>query len=192
MLPTVRDGEGRVAAGRRAPANRVLPLWLTPGSHLAAVEERLAAVEERHDLERRRRQVFETALERLPLGIAILDSQGMHTRWANRAFREYLDEPWSEANLTGLKLQELMPHMAESGLEAIMHKVVTSGRPCSDLHYVVNGPRHKARFWRISLQPLPDCDSAFGDLLVQIEDVSDQLRPQRCSEAAPGQVNVRR
>ncbi len=192
MLTTVRDGEGRLAAGRRAPANRGLTLWLRPGSHLAAVEERLAAVEERHDTEQRRRQVFETALEQLPLGIAILDSQGMRTRWANRAFREYVDETWSEANLTGLKLQELMPHMVESGLEAVMHKVVTSGRPCSDLHYVVNGPRRQARFWRISLQPMPDCDGAFGDLLVQIEDVSDQLRPHRCSEPTPSQVSVRR
>lgn len=146
--------------------------------------------EELNAAERRQRRLFETALELVPQGVAILDGQQLRVQWNNQAFHEYLDESLYDVDVTGKLLQEIMPHVAGTGLDEVIRKVLASGRACSDLRYVVDGQRHDPRYWRISLQPLPGSDD-HGNLLLQIDDVTEQLRPNKWVAAHAGAVRVR-
>lgn len=132
-----------------------------------------------YEIELRQRQVLEAALHSVPLGIAILDSQGLMVKFANRAFAQYLEDPMPASEAVGQELRCLMPHAQQSGLAEIINKVLTTGRPCSDLRYVYNGRGQNTRYWRFSIQPLVGEDGGIGDLLLQVEDITQQIRPQK-------------
>ncbi len=129
---------------------------------------------EMYEAERRQRQLFESALAHIPMATAIVDAETLRIRWANRAFADFVDEPYRSGEMVGETLEQVMPHVAASGVVEIMHTVASTGRACSDLRYIYKGPRYGARYWRFSLQPLAS-DGTSGDLALHIEDVTDRV-----------------
>jgi PAS domain-containing protein len=168
--PHVILGLARVKAGDRPDrGNREEELELERVLRLSVGSRTLLAAEQEQ------RRLFETALAHIPLATAILDSKTLCVRWANHAFADFVEEPFRGLSIEGRCLEQVMPHVAASGLAEIMRKVASTGRPCADLRYVYRGSQYGARYWRFSLQPLP---GEGGELMLHIEDVTGMVRGQ--------------
>jgi len=98
-------------------------------------------------------ELFLAITENAPVGIFVLDSD-LRYRWTNRAYRDFLDEPYRSGDLTGLRIQDVVPAAKGAGLLLALEEASKSGRPRPREEYELSGGPSGSRWWRRNVVPL--------------------------------------
>ena len=162
---------------------------------LAFSDDRVARLEIMHDVterasaekERERlrveidthRRLFQTIVQNATVSIAVFDGAQFRLKWANPSLRDNLDERFQEADLTGLRLEEIIPGAAESGLTDLFRAVAASGQPHHDSEYEYSGFKRGTTYWQWSLLPLPAADQDRSDLLLLANEITAEARERK-------------
>lgn len=119
------------------------------------------------------RRLFEMVLDHAPAGIAIFDGASLRIKWANATFRQRLDDPWRSADVTGMRLHELLSGVEETGIAELFRQVAGSRKPHFDPEFEVLRPGRDPSYLRFSLLPLIAQSDDPPDLMVLLTDVTD-------------------
>ncbi len=124
------------------------------------------------------RQLFQAVVEHAPAGIAIYDGESFRIRWANPTYKERLDEPYRSLDITGRRLQDIIPGAEQSGVVEVFRQVASTGVPHFESERVMTGSRG-ATYWRWSLLPLAVAGREKPDLMILVVDMTDQVAARR-------------
>jgi PAS domain-containing protein len=114
--------------------------------------------------------------ENAPVGLYVLDV-GLRYKWANPAYRTYLDEPHRSGDLTGLHITDVVPGIGESGALADLEEASRSGVPLFPSDRELTGFSRGRTWWRRSIIPLKgDRGVPPYDVLVVVTDETERIR----------------
>lgn len=176
-----------------------LPLAST-GGHVARLEilhdvtQRLAAEKERGHLRAEidtHRRLFQTIVQNATVSIAVYDGVQLRLKWANPSYRDILDERFRNMDITGLRLEEVIPRAAERGLTDLFRAVATSGQPHHDPEYEFAGFNRGVTYWQWSLLPLPAAEQESPDLLLLATEITAMVRERKRVEELRAEAEQR-
>lgn len=133
-----------------------------------------------YDAERAQRLLLESALESLPLGVAILDGRTLAVRWTNQACRRQLSRISRVEGIEGRRLSDIVPGADENGLAEIVRRVAATGRPCADLAFAFpkqpadEGKDAGTVLARFALRKVGAFDGEAGEVMLQITEMTAQ------------------
>ena len=120
--------------------------------------------------------------EKAPVGLFVLDPQ-LRFRWANGAYRTFLEEPYRSRDITGLYIGDVVPGAEETGPVAILRSVSQSGEPVYLPEYEFVGFARGITYWRWEVMPLEQQGPPPFDVLVVISEITAETLQRRQVEA---------
>src|SRR5215467_4412460 len=136
--------------------------------------------------------LLENILERMPVGVVILDCSSLHIQYINAYLQSLLPSPWHIQNPIGRSLQDLMSDEEYKILEPIIQEVCLTGREVtfSDIPYEGFLETRGRTYWHISIDLTQsslsrivsekhahtDLQDTGHSLLITINDVTNQVR----------------
>ncbi len=119
-----------------------------------------------------------------PVGLYVLDP-GLRYRWANAAYREFLEEPYRSEPLEGVFIGDAVPGSEEMGSIEILRTVCLTGEPAFFPEYEYVGFARGTTFWRWEILPLKqERPQPPWDVLVVISEVTEHVEQRRTLESA--------
>jgi PAS domain S-box-containing protein len=119
-----------------------------------------------------------------PVGICVVGAD-LRYRWANRAYQEFLDEPYRSSDLTGLQLSEAIPGLERAGTLDVFLDVSRTGRPELRTEYEYQGNGRCSTWWRRSVIPLAvDTEAPPYDLLLVLSEETERKQAEAALEEA--------
>ena len=110
-----------------------------------------------------------------PVGLYVLDPQ-LRFRWANPAYRQFLEEPYRSQSLEGVFIGDAVPGSEEMGSLDILLTVSRSGERAFFPEYEFVGFARGITFWRWDALPLEhDRSEPPYDVLVVISEITEQV-----------------
>ena len=158
------------------------------GGHIARLEilhdvtKRLAAVKERELLRAEidtHRRLFQTIVQNATVGMAVYEGAQLRLKWANPSYRDILDDRFRNMDITGLRLEEIIPRAAERGLTDLFRSVARSGQPHHDPEYEYAGFKRGTTYWQWSLLPMPAAGQEEPDLLLLATEITPAVRARK-------------
>jgi PAS domain S-box-containing protein len=136
--------------------------------------------------------LLEHILERMPVGVAILDCTDLRILYVNSYLLSLLDPVWRSQSIMGRTLDEVVPHEVRKAAEPLLRQVCSTGRGLifSDLPYEGFLETRGRTYWQVSIELSSNLIShvpyegqahaimqnAERVLLITIEDVTNQVR----------------
>jgi len=137
------------------------------------------------------RQLFQLVVENAPDGIAVIDGATLRVKWANRPFQDRLEEPYHSMDLTGLRVDDYLPHAEEAGILDLFRGVVETGEPHIDAEYAFAGFAEGVTYYRLCLLPLPAEPGEPPDVLEILTDVTDAVETRKKVEDLAAELEAR-
>ncbi|HMA34701.1 MAG TPA: ATP-binding protein, partial [Chloroflexia bacterium] len=135
----------------------------------------------------RPRPGLERLFQQLPAGIVALSPPDFRVREVNRAYLQFLDEPFRSGSrdLHGLPLAAFLPQAAESGVLALVERAAASGAPVQVAEFAYPGFSRGVTYWDWSLVPLQETPGGPVTEVVwlAVERTSQVLAQQRLAAA---------
>lgn len=126
-------------------------------------------------------------LERMTVGVAILDCSTLHVLYANSYMTSFSPEPWRTQGLVGRRADELLPADISRVAWPLFRQVCSNGDKISlsELPYEGFLEARGRTYWRISLELVPPLNdqSEKRALLVTLEDLTSSVRSRLQLEA---------
>jgi PAS domain S-box-containing protein len=126
-------------------------------------------------------------LERMTVGVAILDCATLRVLYANSYLTSFCPEPWKTLGLVGRLAGEILPADIYRLAEPLFQQVCADGRKVSLAEIPYEGflETRGRTYWRISLEltPAPQEIEEKRGLLVMLEDVTSSVRARLQLEA---------
>jgi PAS domain S-box-containing protein len=129
------------------------------------------------EAERRR---FEAVFREAPAGIVIFDGRDLRAKWSNRTFLSFLDAPFAQLGIAGLRIDEFVPHARETGLVDVVRRVGATGVPADTPEYRHEGFARGAAWWRWSVRAIPG--EVGSDVLLLVTEVTEQVEARKVAE----------
>jgi PAS domain-containing protein len=85
-----------------------------------------------------------------PVGFALFDTD-LRVEWYNETLRSYLEEPYRDMDLRGLRFEEFVPGMAGSPVLDIFASVIATGEPYTHPEYEYEGFARGTTWWEWTL-----------------------------------------
>ena len=136
--------------------------------------------------------LLEHILERMPVGVAILDCTDLRVLYINSYLQSLLDQPWRARSPIGHTLNQVAPYEIQKVAEPLIRQVCSSGQKVtfSDLPYEGFLETRGRTFWHLSIELTPnpvanipyegqvhtDTLTPEHTLLITIEDVTNLVR----------------
>lgn len=136
--------------------------------------------------------LIEHILERMPVGVAILDCTDLRFLYVNAYLLSLLDSPWRAHSVIGHTLGDVVPDEVLRAAEPLLRQVCATGQPLtfSDIPYEGFLETRGRTYWHVSIEPstnlLPrvpseeqaptEMQSAERTLVFTIEDVTKLVR----------------
>ena len=136
--------------------------------------------------------LLEHILERMPVGVVILDCTNLHILYINTNLQSLLPSPWHTQSLIGHSLQEIVPDEEYKIVEPIIQEVCLTGQGVtfSDIPYEGFLETRGRTYWHISIelpqstlsnivpeeQGASNLQTTEHRLLITIKDVTNQVR----------------
>jgi len=137
------------------------------------------------------RQLFKLVVENAPDGIAVIDGATLRVKWANAPFQARLEEPYHSMDLTGLRIDEYLPHAEEAGIVDLFQEVVETGEPHIDPEYAFTGFLQGVTYYRLCLLPLPAGRGEPPDILEILTDITDEVEARKRMEELTAELEAR-
>ncbi|HTK08137.1 MAG TPA: PAS domain-containing protein [Ktedonobacteraceae bacterium] len=132
---------------------------------------------------------IEYILGNVSIGVAILDAQSLHIRYANSYLCSLLGETLTSQEVSGRSVEELLPASVSKTALPLLHYVALTGKGInySEVPYEGFLEARGKTYWHVSIEatridgdslasPLAARGGERGDLLVFVEDVTDAVR----------------
>ncbi len=151
---------------------------------LGVVADRTLRKREREDRERllkeaeSQRRLLQSVMEHAPAAIAIVDGRGLRMRWANPAFQKLVEVQAWGGDITGLRLEAMLPGVDESGLGKAVRAAARSGEAKVFAEYEVGALGPATTYWRTAVVPLGD-HSGTAEAMLLMTEVTEQVTSQR-------------
>lgn len=136
--------------------------------------------------------LLEHILERMPVGVAILDCTDLRILYANSYLLSLLDPVWHSQSIIGHTLDEVVPHEVRIAAGPLLQQVCSTGQhvTLSDLPYEGFLETRGRTYWQVSIELSSNrisdvpyegqahavMHNADRVLLITIEDVTNQVR----------------
>src|SRR6266699_2180796 len=136
--------------------------------------------------------LLEHILERIPVGVVILDCTSLRILYSNTYLQSLLPSPWHTQSLIGHSLREIVPHEEYKIVEPLIQEVCLTGRGVtfSDIPYEGFLETRGRTYWHVSIEfPINSISSTSYEgettedvqkpehrVLVTIKDVTNQVR----------------
>src|SRR5271157_6462370 len=97
--------------------------------------------------------LLEHILERMPVGVAILDCTDLRVLYINSYLLSLLDQPWRTQSPIGHTLGEVAPHEVQKAAEPLIRQVCSTGQNVtfSDLPYEGFLETRGRTYWHVSI-----------------------------------------
>jgi PAS domain S-box-containing protein len=126
-------------------------------------------------------------LERMTVGVAILDCTTLHVLYANDYLISFCPEPWQTVDLKGRGIDEILPSDVYQLAAPLFQQVCARGKKeiLAEVPYEGFLETRGRTYWRISLEPVPTpSGKAEGQtLLVMLEDITSSVHSRLQLEA---------
>ncbi len=123
-------------------------------------------------------QVILGITENAPVGIYVLDPD-LRFRWANPAFRSFLDERHRNSDVAGLKYTDVVPGAHQCGLAEHLQAASEDGTSATLEECELTGFERGATYWRWEVRPLTDRQAAPPyDVLGVMSDITRRRRSE--------------
>jgi PAS domain S-box-containing protein len=122
---------------------------------------------------------LEYILERMSVGVVILDSADFRVRYANPYLCSLLEEQWHAQDLRGRVATELLPAKLHPIVLPLLREVVQSGKCLryDEAPYEGFLTTRGRTYWRVSIEHTPaSSGSSKRELFITIEDVTETVR----------------
>ena len=131
-------------------------------------------------------------VENAPDGIAVIDGATLRVKWANRPFQNRLEEPYhSMDDLTGLCVDDYLPHAEETGILDLFRNVVATGEAHVEAEYAFNGFAEGITYYRLCLLPLPADEGEPPDVLEILTDITEAVETRKKMEDLTAELEAR-
>jgi PAS domain S-box-containing protein len=136
--------------------------------------------------------LLEHILERMPVGVAILDCSNYHVLYINTYLHSLLPSPWHSQSPTGYRLSEVVPFEAYNIIEPPIQHVCSTGQAMTftDIPYEGFLETRGRTYWHVSIELLKnsissssyvgqaskDLENLENRLFITIKDVTNQVR----------------
>ncbi|MCL4369630.1 MAG: ATP-binding protein [Chloroflexi bacterium] len=137
------------------------------------------------------RRLLRAVVDNAPAAIAVLDGQGLRVKLANEAFRQFLDEPHRQVDITGLPIHEIIPEAATCGVLKVFGRVATAGRPLVDAAHEHVGFARGVTYWNWTVLPIPTGESGDLDFMMLVTEVTDHVLARKSTEEVAAQASQR-
>lgn len=127
-------------------------------------------------------------VERSPLAIAVVDGVHYAVRYANPAFRRLAG---GEHLVLRRPAADAVQQSVSEHVSALLHRVHESGRPESDVEIEragADGSDAEPISWSVTIWAVPDRRRSFRDLVLQIRDITAEVRERRYQAAMAAQL----
>ena len=134
----------------------------------------------------------EHILDRMPVGVALLDCTNLRVLYINSYLQSLLDQPWHTQSPIGYTLDEVAPHEVQKAAVPLIRQVCSTGQNVtfSDIPYEGFLETRGCTYWRVSIelstnsmsnipyegQVHTDTHNPEHTLLITIEDVTNLVR----------------
>ncbi|MBW4683083.1 MAG: PAS domain-containing protein [Microcoleus vaginatus WJT46-NPBG5] len=157
------------------------------------ITQRQQMAEEREQLLQEideQRRLFQMVVDHAPAGIAVFDGRDLRIKWANQAYGQFLEEPFRNTDITGLRLQDYLPAAEENGLADIFRHTAATGEAHIDPEYQMEGFARGVTYWRWSLLPLFSLGQVNPDLMVLAIEITEQVLARKQLEELATQTEA--
>jgi PAS domain S-box-containing protein len=136
--------------------------------------------------------LLEHILERMPVGVAILDCTDLRVLYINSYLQSLFDQPWRTLSPIGHTLDQILPYEVQKVAEPLIRQVCSTGQnvTLSDLPYDGFLETRGRTYWHVSIELSPntmsnlpykghvrtDSQKPTHTLLIMIEDVTNLVR----------------
>ncbi len=120
------------------------------------------------------RRLFQSVMEHAPAAITILDGRSLRIRWANPEFLRIVEAQAWGGDVNGVRLEELLPGVAESGLAALAREAAARSEPRVHAEYELR----ETTYWRAALVPLGDASGA-PEVMLLMTDITQQVNARK-------------
>ena len=136
--------------------------------------------------------LLELILERMPVGVVIIDCTSLRVLYINTYLQSLLPPPWHTQSPIGHRLNELVPYDVYKIAEPLMQQVCSTGRSAtfSDIPYEGFLETRGRTYWLVSIESLinstsytsheeqasEDVQKTEHSILVTIKDITNQVR----------------
>ncbi len=136
--------------------------------------------------------LLELILERMPIGVVIIDCTSLRILYLNTYLQSLLPPPWHTQNAIGHRLNEVVPYDVYKIAEPLLQQVCLTGRSVtfSDIPYEGFLETRGRTYWHVSVESLinsisstshegqasEDVQKPEQNVLVTIKDVTNQVR----------------
>lgn len=128
--------------------------------------------------------IWQTVLEALPLGIAVIDGNSGQTLWTNAALRTLVEAASGIDDVVRLCPYEYLPNFEQETWEALRLRTLASSscrdtqRESGRLRFVHHATRNIA-YWDWSLESLPEADEAYNQLFLTVQNTTEIVMNER-------------
>jgi PAS domain S-box-containing protein len=123
-------------------------------------------------------ELISAITENAPFGIYVLGPD-LHYRWANRAYKNFLDEPHRSRDIIGRSIEEVVPGALEAGIIADLEEVSRRGNFISRKEFQLTGYARGLTWWQRSAMPLLEgVDHPPYDVLVVVTEETERKRAE--------------
>ncbi|MBD2043345.1 PAS domain S-box protein [Microcoleus sp. FACHB-672] len=157
------------------------------------INERRQVAEEREQLLQEideQRRLFQMVVDNVPAGIAVLDGRDLRIKWANQTYGQFLEEPFCNTDITGVRLQDYLPAAEENGLADIFRRTAATREAHIDPEYEMEGFARGITYWRWSLLPLLSLGQETPDLMVLAIEITEQVSARKQLEELATQTEA--
>ena len=130
-------------------------------------------------MEQGQTEQIETLLGCLSVGIAVLDSTNdLRIRYLNAYLRAQIEKHWHVQDVTGQKVDELLPEEVRKSVLARLHTVIVTGEGIdfAELPYEGFLQTRGKTYWHITLTRVSETSGYHDALVVMVEDVTETVR----------------
>ncbi|MCE5200076.1 MAG: SpoIIE family protein phosphatase [Armatimonadota bacterium] len=125
---------------------------------------------------REQRASLQSLFDNLPAGVILLDTADFRVRGGNREYISYLTNV--PATVIGLRIEELLPQAAESGLMELLRQACEGNEPVKVNGFRYDGFELGTTYWDINIirVPIPNRNDSSDALALLLLDVTEEVK----------------
>ena len=128
--------------------------------------------------------------ERMPVGVAIFDTDNFLLLRANNMYFSSLDTAWQNGQALDRPISDWLPDVEANGILAIFRNVAATGNPYRADEYAFPSFERGMTYWNWTLDPLYDADGRIIQLLVTTCEITASVLARQRAEQMKSSLEI--
>lgn len=130
------------------------------------------------------RDLVDTILAHMPIGVALYDAQSLRLLDANDLFHSFLNPQWRNGRATGHSIADWFPELERNAAIEVLSSVARTGTPYHTDAFVVATLDRGITYWDVTINPIRDESGCVIQLLQVTNEVTAQVIARQQAEQA--------